>query len=404
MLKLLMKQAGFLLLMLVLGILAVVAFERGYPLAWRVGSEQWIATSVVLNLLLMAAGVAGVFFLLRGFLFGRGRPWLAGVSALGWVAVFAVVVPFSIGGRTAMASGPWALGHEAMRARVDAAREQPWSAAEVAALPAAERVKACETVFDNERGGYATHRDGIAVNVLLPQQDEERSTFLEGQACPDPIKAQFVEWKRLKEAQANSVQKPEEPGSDAGELTKVLYQAEVAGMIQAQVTMLGHPDTIERMAEIRTLRKEKLIEGVLESNRLQLRLMRNGQYKEHEWVEIPEFSTTTGGKVYYDPRIWNAGSDAKSDEWYFWTQVRERDGETVMHLRRADCKRLSKVEVVATIEAKDQTSKLKPFIDAFGTFDKPHGPDSFLYTANKLACASKSKQARLSEETPKAGS
>ncbi len=143
--KLFFKRAGFLMLMLVLGVFSLVAHEAGYPFAWRFSSDKayWLPLAYALDVLCVLAVLGLLFWGLRGFLFGRGRPWLAWFSIATWVLVWAAYSWQAVGGRTAH----WSLGlfvsAPTLNQKVADLRQQPWSAASIKALPEPLREQVC---------------------------------------------------------------------------------------------------------------------------------------------------------------------------------------------------------------------------------------------------------------------
>jgi hypothetical protein len=93
-----LKRTGFLFLMAVLGVLSILLHMNGYPLAWKfyTNHSYWLPLAYSINVFFIAAVVASVFWGLRGFLFGRGRPWLAWFSIGMWIVVWTVTIGLDV--------------------------------------------------------------------------------------------------------------------------------------------------------------------------------------------------------------------------------------------------------------------------------------------------------------------
>jgi hypothetical protein len=401
MFMLVLKQAGFLILMAAMGLAAVIAIESGYALAWNVRGEYWLAIPFLVDLALVFLAVALVFRSLRGFLFGRGRPWLAWFSIVCWVGVMGTMTYYEASRRHPVLGAAFAVGNQALSEKVSAAYNEPWSEAELASLPIEERESVCKSVFLEEAGSYAVKRSGIPVMVSLPSDKELAQNVFAGSACPDAMKAQYAELQRLETEYVDGRPKTG-VGTNETEFGRKLAQAESFALMAADATLLGHPDSITKMFEIMKTFKDKPVEEKIELARMKLRLMQNGQIKDHQWKPIEGFDFRDGHKAFIDPQIWKKSSDERGDEWHYWTLDKMADGSSTIEMRNVNCRKLDRVDLDFSITTKEGKSKLEPFLDLFGVNDQRYGPNTFAYELNALACASKSQQVKLTDEVANA--
>jgi hypothetical protein len=401
MFKLVLKQIGFLILMAVMGLAAVLVVESGYVLAWKVRGEYWLVIPLLVDLALVFLAVALVFRSLGGFLFGRGRPWLAWFSIVCWVGVMGIMAYSEASRRQALFGATFAVGNQALGEKVSAAYNEPWSEAELASLPTEEQESVCQSVFLEKAGSYAVKRSGIPVMVALPSDNESAKTVFAGSACPDAMKAQYAELQRLETEYSDGLPKRDGNAAET-EFGRKLARAEFYAVMGAEATLLGHPDSITKMFEIMKTFKDKPVEEKIELARMKLRLIQNGQIRDHQWKPIEGFDFSDGHKAFIDPQIWRKSSDERGDEWHYWTLDKMADGSSTIEMRNVNCRKPDRVDLDFSITTKEGKSKLEPFLDLFGANDQRYGPNTFAYELNTLACASKSQQVKLTDEVANA--
>jgi hypothetical protein len=317
--KLFFKRAGFLMLMLVLGVFSLVAHEAGYPFAWRFSSDQayWLPLAYGLDVLCVLAVLGLLFWGLRGFLFGRGRPWLAWFSIATWALVWAAYSWHAVGGRTAH----WSLGlfvsAPTLNQKVADLRQQPWSAASIKALPEPLREQVCAKAVLAEESRIVASREGLPIELDFPADMAEKGLFA-ADACPAKLVQQYSRLTQL-DTQVKATINPALPTLLNG---------------ASQVTLLGHPDAILGMSELYRKHANDPVAKAIALKEFQLRLHTNGQAKDHEWDALPGHDNDTVRAQSLNPRIWRHSEDPGSDAWKFWTRSDHTDGETHLDLRQ----------------------------------------------------------------------
>jgi len=91
------KSIAFLILMVVLGFTQFGLFNYGYIWAtFDSGSRALLVIEFFCNMLLYAGMVAIIFYLCRKWLFGQGKPWLAGFTLLAFLVWWGAISTFII--------------------------------------------------------------------------------------------------------------------------------------------------------------------------------------------------------------------------------------------------------------------------------------------------------------------
>lgn len=380
--KLLLQRAGFLGLMVVLGVLSLIGYVLGFPFAWRFTTDQsyWLPLAYALNVLCISGTLALVFWGLRGFLFGRGRPWLAWLSMAAWILVWFALTSDAVSGRIPLAGPPLMVGESALKRRLAELREQPWSPATVAALPPPNRERVCQQALLKESTSALVVREGFPMEVFFPE-DMSASGLFESNACPDALVQTHKKLLALEERIAQTLH--ENVGSVASAL--------------AQVQLLGHPDSVLAMSEIYSKHKADAVARKLAISELTLRLYTNGQVKDHVWEVLPESAFEDVDAVHMNPYIWRRSKDAQEDDWRFWTRYEYRDGREMVVMWIGDCKRRTLEVALEIRRGVNGTSKLVGLIQEADTVRSGTLGHELL----RRACSGKSKEVRIPDDLAK---
>jgi hypothetical protein len=381
-----LKQIGFLLLMAVLGVCSLVLHFNGYPLAWafQSGEGYWFPIMFAINVVVIGALLAGVFWLLRGFLFGRGRPYLAWFAMVSWVLVWAVVTVDAATKHQALWPGLWHVGSDSLMARVDAAKSADWTPQEIEAQSADKRDAICTKAFLEEEHSLGIVRDGIPVLVHWPKDLAEKKLF-EGSACSEDLKAKHQKYTALRK-EIHQIVVENDYGLDAIKQINSLFTASM------QLRLMAHPDAVSALFGSMKKYKDDPVSGKIDTSELELRVYSNGQIKDHEWVLRPTLTSDKTKAVYINPNIWSAStSDKPEDAWYAWVKQVKTDGHERMDLSKIHC--AHKTIAGELVLQKNDKGQLE-----LRTLDgEPAKAEAGTWGGNwvEFVCASKNKQVKL---------
>lgn len=380
-----LKQVGFLLLMAVLGLVSLLLHTNGYPLAWSFYSGQayWLPVMFAINALLVGAVLAGVFWLMRGFLFGRGRPYLAWFSIGVWVLVWALFAAHAATTRTAHWPGVLHMG--SLSERAQAAQSAEWTLQEIESQSDSQREVICTNAFLEEPHSTVIVRDGLPVSVEWPKDLAEKKLF-EGNACPADLKTKYQKYTALRK-EISTILSAEDHGLDLIKQLNLLQTAAVSA------GLLAHPGNFTAMSEVFKKYKDKPIDRKLALSELELRMYSNGQINDHEWVQMPDQEDDGVKAIYINPQIWSASSsDApKEDLWRAWQkQVKKPNNNEMMWLMTIDCRR--KTYMGEFELAKNDKGQLK--LSVWDDKPKPAGAGTWGEEWVSFVCASKDKQVK----------
>lgn len=378
--KLFFKRAGFLMLMLVLGLFSLVAHQAGYPFAWRFRTDQsyWLPLAYGLDVLCVVAVLALLFWGLRSFLFGRGRPWLAWLSIATWVLVWAAYSWHEVGGRPPLWSPGLFVGAQSLNEKVAALQQQPWSADSIKALPEPLREQVCSNAILEEQSRVVASRDGFPIEMGFPADMAEKGLFV-GDACPAKLVQQYKTLASLTAQLQSTIERSLPDALNAF----------------TQVKLLGHPDAILGMSELYRKHANDPVTRAIATKEFQLRLHTNGQAKDHEWDELPGHASDTVKAQSLNPRIWRHGNEPGSDTWNFWTRSEHTDGETHLDLRVADCKKGTVELQLYIVRSADGAARLMPAGLSEAVKVKP---GTWGAEWLRKVCNGKDKEVRLSAE------
>lgn len=377
--KLFLKRAGFLLLMAVMGVLSLLVHLTGYPFAWRFHADQayWLPLAYGLDLLCVIAVLSLVFWGLRGFLFGRGRPWLAWLSIGAWVLVWSALVWFGLNGRAAHWRPIFVVGERALSEQVAALQQQTWSPGMIQSLPPAQRETVCSKAVLKEESSTAVEREGFPTRMDFPADMADKGLF-DTDACP----AERVRQYRTLRSQETQLKASIRPA------------AETFASGAAQAVLLAHPDAILHASDLYRKHKDDPVAKSIAFNEFRLRLHTNGQVHEHQWEELPGQFTDGVKKKFIDPRIWRHDNAPDSDTWNFWLRGDLADGDQHLELWIADCKN-DTVEPSHYIvkSASGQTELVPNVAEAIKARPGTWGAEWL-----QKVCSGKDKQVRMSDE------
>lgn len=379
-----LKQMGFLLLMAVLGIVSLVAHELGYPLAWEFYSGQpyWMPLISIINAVLVAAAVAAVFWLLRGFLFGRGRPYLAWFAMACWALVWAGVSWHAAATHKAHWPPLWHVGIDSLQPRAEAANQVADLLAVAQEQSADKREVICTQAFLEEEHTTNILRDGIPVAVQWPKNLAEKKLF-EGSVCSDDMKEKHQKYAALQQ----EIKKIVQP-DDLEHRSEVMGAIEDLMQTRASVTLMTHPDTVAALVDAIKKSKQDPVAGQIARAEAELRIYSNGQMKDHEWVLRGTDLDKDTKAVYINPRIWSADSgDKPEDVWYAWTKSVKTNGTDFMLLKTYHCANKTVEYELSLRKNKNGQLKLEAVNDEPDKVKKDSWGEDWL----NFVCASKDK-------------
>jgi len=383
-----LKRAGFLLLMAVLGVFSLVLHSSGYPFAWRFSTNEpyWLPVAYGFNLLCLVAALGLLFWSLRSFLFGRGRPWLAGVSLAGWVLVWSAAIWHDVGARTAVWNFSLIAGTPSLTSKVQALTEQTWSLGAIKDLPEALRQSVCSKAVLSEESRVVADREGFPMTQLFPAEMADKGLF-EADACPADLARQYKQLSSLT-AQLKATVAEDQAGSEYGQRIDTLRN------MSAQAALIGHPDSIVAMSDLFKKHKDQPIEKEIALKTHQLRLHTNGQVRDHTWQELDGYAGERLRHAYFDPRIWDANHEPGQDLWHYWSKIEFTDGRVVQTLWVADCRTKTNAAKLEIVQRGDATLRLEPVLGEPEPVRKGMLGEELL----NLACASKDHQVRLPDD------
>lgn len=384
--KLFFKRAGFLALMAILGVLSILFQSSGYPVAWKLSSVRsdqayWLPISYAIDLLCIASVVGFVFWVLRRFLFGRGKPYLAWFSIGVWILVWCGLAWHDVSDRSAFWTYKLVVGNDDLNEKVADLSLQEESIAEIKSLPDDQRKLICSNAILEEETRIAIKREGYPVEIYFSKYVAGKGLF-DADACPTELVTQFRKMKGLQEKIAHILS---EVGS--GEVNQLRGAA-------AQLRLTAHPDAIVRMSDIYKTFKESPIEREIALKETTLRIYTNGQVREPQWKEMSDLANDKFKSISIDPRIWNESDKDDADEWNFWIKVVKTNGSSYLALFSGDCqKRTLKTQIEIQTRA-DGAVRLLPIQDDTTRVVSDSRGDDFL----QIACASKDQQARIPDD------
>lgn len=375
--KLFLKRAGFLLLMLVLGELCLVLLLRGYPFAWHVTvdyQDYWMPLALGLDTLCIFAALALILWSFRGFLFGRGRPWLAWLSGGLYVLLWAASIWTNIRDSEAHWNINLVVGNEALIQKVTAMEQQPWSPADIRDLPPQQRQEVCSKAVMEQEAHALGKREGFPMHLHFPADMAAKGLF-DSDACPAELVQKFRK------------------------LTSLDAQIEAAIGSQASFEpafdqLALHPDTQVWMSEQRGKQAAETVDGAIALKELQWRMVSNGQMQDHTWEElpgpghVPEVLMT-----FFNPRIWQDKEADSEDAWNFWLRLELADGRSDLLLVTDDCTK--RTETVKLLISRPASGKVRMDWIGGGTNRISTGSSGERWL--QRVCASKGKQALLPE-------
>lgn len=380
--KLFLKRAGFLLLMLVLGVLSLIVHTTGYPFAWRFSSDQtyWLPLAYGLDVLCVIAAVGLVFWGLRSFLFGRGRPWLAWLSIGAWVLVWAAYTWHELGGKTPYWGPRLYVGASALHQKVADLQQQSASPDAIKELPEAQRQAVCGKAVLKEESRIVAEFGGFPMALHFPADLADKGLF-GADACPAEQVQQFKKIVSL-EAQLKA-----SLDQEVGELASAA----------AQLLLMAHPDALVKLSEVYRKHEGKPVEQTIAMKELQLRLHTNGQVQDHQWEELIGYSSRAVSKVSIDPRIWRQDEKSGQDTWNFWVRFDFVDGRKLLALITGDCAKRT-IQTQLEIEASPNgAARMQPVRDDI----RPARATPVDEESLQKVCSGKDKQVRLPDEVAK---
>lgn len=373
-------------LMAILGVLSILFQSSGYPVAWKLSSVRsdqtyWLPISYAIDLLCIASVVVFVFWVLRRFLFGRGKPYLAWFSLGVWILVWSGLAWHDVSDRSAFWTYQLAVGNDGLNEKVADLSLQEWSIAEIKSLPDDQRKLICRNAILEEETRIAIKREGYPVEIHFPKYVAEKGLF-DADACPTELVTQFQKIKGLQEKIKNILS---EVGP--GEVNQLRAAA-------AQLRLSAHPDALVRMSDIYKSLKDSPIEREIALNETTFRIYTNGQVRDPQWKEMSDLANDELKSISIDPRIWHENDKDGADEWNFWIKVVKTDGSSYLALLTGDCqKRMLKTQVEIQTRV-DGAVRLQPIQDDATHVVSGSGGDDFL----QIACASKDQQAHIPDD------
>lgn len=384
-----LKRTGFLFLMAMLGVLSILLHMNGYPFAWKVHTNHsyWLPLSYSINVFSIVVVVATVFWGLRGFLFGRGRPWLALFCIGTWVVIWAVTIGIDVKDKEPTWTTGLFFGSNALNDKARALEQQPWSVKEVVNFPDVHRKQICTSaILGEDELHIIVKREGIPINLNFPKEMAEKGLF-NTNACPSDLIQQYKKIKNLDEKIKAIVSEPDYGLADLKHLNAISLLAAKAGL-------WAHPDTIVKMSEIYKTHKTDPIKRKVEVAEMELRLYTNGQVREHEWEEMKGQTSDEVRKIYIDLRIWNESYENGADTWNFWSKWDLVSGASKLVMATIDCKN-KKLQLTNSIASNTEGQlKISHISDDMARIKKESWAEEWL----QKVCSSKDKQARIPEE------
>lgn len=380
--KLFLKRAGFLLLMLVLGVLSLIVHTTGYPFAWRFSSDQayWLPLAYGLDVLCVIAVLALVFWGLRGFLFGRGRPWLAWLSISAWAVVWVTYTWHELGAKTPYWGPRLYVGASALHQKVADLQQRSDSPDVIKALPEAQRQAVCGKAVLKKESRITAELEGLPMAMYFPADMADKGLF-DADSCPAERVQQHKKIVSL-EAQLKA-----SLDQDVGDLLKVA----------AQLALLGHPDAVVQMYELHKKNPNDPVAQEIALKEFQLRLHTNGQVQDHQWEEMPGQSSAKVKTTSVNPRIWRHGKETDGDTWNFWVRLDLADGDVLQNLWVADCKNRTLQLTLYIARSAQGKVTLEPVSREAEKVTPGTSGEDWL---NKV-CSGKDKQVRLPDEVAK---
>jgi hypothetical protein len=341
----LVKQITFLFAMLLLGIASLVLHEMGYPFAWKVDQTHWFPVAYVINVIAVFGAIGAMFYAVRRFLFGRGRPYLAIFSIACWLIVWGGNIYSALAGeRVSIVTGRLYVGNSAILSKLTELNAQPLMVGEVAQVSETDKVALCIKAILLESGAidesdiskkfaeakmqvpaaFKIMRDGLPISVPVLGFDYAKLEKLN--LCSATLKTKRDRLLDVTERSKKIVQKP----------------------LIAQVTLARHPHAIKRLYASAMKPEGDLLDQAIDSSEFSYRIFTNGQLDEHEWVVL---GRTSCCEWFVNPNVWFSSTDEqeKKNTRFAWLRAREKS-QYELHLVDFDCRnRKTKTDVVIEI-------------------------------------------------------